>query len=159
EPYSSELKYRIHLPIGYAVPELPPAMSEKFGPVTLSASFAAESDKLILATFRFDSGNGLLTADEANALRIHLGKLSGGEEGSWIVPLELEHVAAQHLAEGRLREGLAEYQRLLQEHSSDVGLFVQYVEGLVEAGMGRAAQQEAIRATQLFPGDSQAWQI
>jgi hypothetical protein len=111
-----------------------------------------------LATFRLDSGSGRLSPDEANALRAFLGQLHSGTNGAWLVAVNLEHTASQHVAQGRIREGLVEYQRLVNEHPADVDIRTWYAESLVTAGIGAAAREEARRATELDAKSAWAWQ-
>lgn len=157
-PFVKELRCRVMLPVGFVAPKLPEPFSKQFGPAAVSASFAAESENLIVATFRFDSGSGRLSADEANALRTFLGQLHSGSDRAWLVAIDLEHTPSQHIAQGRVREGLAEYQRLLAKHPAEMEIRTLYVEGLEAAGMGAAAREEARRATELDPKSSSAWQ-
>jgi transglutaminase-like putative cysteine protease len=156
-PSVRELRYRVILPTGFAAPKLPDSFSKQFGPTTISASFQAESENLIVATFRLDSGSGRLSPDEARGLREFLGHLHSGSNGAWLVPLELEHTASQHIAQGQVREGLGEFQRLVERHSADLELRTWYVESLVTVGLGAAAREEARRATELDPQSALAW--
>src|SRR5262249_37578520 len=68
-PFIKELRCRVILPVGFTAPKLPDSFSRQFGPATISASFNAESENLIVASFRVDSGSGRFTPDEANGLR------------------------------------------------------------------------------------------
>ena len=157
-PFVKELHYRVILPIGFIAAKLPDSFSKQFGPATLSASFARESDNLITAAFRLDSGSGRLNPDEAKALRAFLGELRGGSNGTWAAAIELEHTAAQHFEQGRVGEGLLEYQRLVAQHPADMETRMRYVETLVSAGMGAAAREEARRAAEFDAKSSWAWQ-
>ena len=158
KPFVKELRYRVTLPVGFTVPKLPESFTKQFGPATLSANFAKESDSLIVAAFRFDSGSGRLSPDEAKALRTFLGQLRGGSDETWSTTLDLEHSASQHIAQGRVREGLMEYQRLAAQYPADMENRTRYVEALVSAGMGAAAREEARRATEFDAQSAWAWQ-
>ncbi len=158
-PFVKELRYRVVLPTGFMAPKLPDSFSKQFGPATVSASFAAESNDLIVATFRLDSGSGRLSPDEAGALRAFLGQLHNGSNGAWIVAVDLEHTALQQIARGSFQEGLAEFQRLLEQHPAELETRLFYVESLVAAGIGAAAREEARRATELDANSSHAWQV
>lgn len=164
KPCVKELRYNLILPNGFAAAKLPDSFSRQFGPVTLSASFAKESDNLIAAVFRLDSGSGRLSPDDAKGLRAFLGQLRGGsnEDGesdeNWSAVIELEHAASQHIAQGRIREGLLEYQRLAAQHPADMENRTRYVEALVSAGIGAAAREEARRAAEFDAQSSWAWQ-
>jgi len=158
-PFVKELRYRVILPIGFSARRLPDSFSKQFGPATISASFAAESENLIAATFRFDSGIGRLSPDEAKALRTFLGQLHDDANGAWAVPIFLQHTASQHIAQGHPREGFLEYQRLMTKHPADVEIRTFYTESLVSAGMGAAARDEARKATELDPNSADAWQM
>lgn len=157
-PFLKEMRYRLMLPIGFVAAKLPDSFSKQFGPATVSADFARGTDNMIEATFRLDTGNGRFTSDEAKALRAFLGQLRDGKDGGWLVDINLEHSAEQHIAQERIREGLAEYQQLVARHPADIETRRWYVESLVSAGMGAAAREEALRATESDANSSQAWQ-
>lgn len=157
-PCVKELRYRVILPNGFMAPKLPDSFSKQFGPVTISATFAQESDNLITAAFRLDTGSGRLSPDEAKTLRAFLGQLRGGSDENWVAAIDLEHAASQHIAQGRVREGLMEYQRLAAQHPADMENRTRYVEALVSAGIGAAAREEARRTTEFDAKSSWAWQ-
>lgn len=158
-PFVKEMRYRLILPIGFVARKLPDSFSKQFGPASVSASYAKEAENLVVATFRFDSGNGRLSPDEATALRTFLGQLHGANSETWLAAVDLEHTALQDIANGRIREGLVEFQRLLVQHPVDVETRAIYAEALVGAGLGAAARQEARRLTELDSNSSSAWQI
>lgn len=156
-PFLKELRYRLSLPTGFVAPKLPDSFSRQFGPATISASFAAESENVVVATFRLDSGSGRFSPDEARALREFLGQLRHGRAGGWLADINLEHSAEQQIAQGRVREGLAEYRRLVAQHPADMETRRLYVEALVSAGIGAAAREEARRTTEVDAKSAEAW--
>lgn len=157
-PYAKELRFRLVLPAGFLAAKLPDSFAKQFGPASISASFAAEANNLVAATFRFDSGSGRLSPDQARDLHAFLGQLHSGANGAWLATIQLEHTASQHIAQGRIREGLAEFQRLVAQYPSEMDVRMGYVESLVDAGIGAAARQEGRRATELDAKSSWAWQ-
>lgn len=152
EPHIRQLQFRVTPPPGFVPRALPENMVKKFGPATISQNFEQIEGNVVVATFRLDTGPGTFTAADVNVLRQGIAQLSGnGEASPWEVKIGLEHVAARYLANGRVKEALAECCRLIRAYPDKAELYQRYSQALLKAGLGEAAREQARRAVELAP--------
>ncbi|MFL6193018.1 MAG: DUF3857 domain-containing protein [Thermoanaerobaculia bacterium] len=146
-PTSLEVRYRIVPPAGFAPQPLPASRERKIGSVTLAEEYAAAPDGVVTAVFRLDTGKRRLSAQELEALR------SGVREAlrEKTTLLLFDQAGEAHLAAGRVREALAEFQRLAALSPRKALPRLRIARGLLAGGMGEAAREEARRAVQLEP--------
>ena len=150
-PHVSQMRYRITPPAGYTAGEPPKDQSKQCGPVTIVQHFRVLNDGAVEATFQMDTGPGTFTAAEVNALRKTLADLGGGNVTQWQIPIAFEHKGQKYLAEGRIKEALAECRRLSQQAPNRAEHHGHYAQALLVAGLGEAARQEARREVELAP--------
>jgi len=152
-PMTAEVRYRIVPPAGYAPQPLPAARARRFGTATLSEEYAADAAGVVTATFRLDTGKRRVSPAEFEALR------SGVREALQDKPtlLTFEQVGEAHLAAGRVREAVAEFQREVAGAPRQALPLTRLARALLAGGMGEAAREEARKATRLDPKSALAW--
>jgi tetratricopeptide (TPR) repeat protein len=157
-PYRYELTYRVTPPVGYLADRSAPDKTLRFGPASLSWSFETEADETVVASIKFDAGDGHFQPADVDHFRSAISELRehrGTEE--WHFTLRFEHRAQKLIAARKFREGLAEYRKLLTQHGDNAELEDRFADALVSAGFGTAAQLHARRAVQLAPRSSECW--
>lgn len=145
-PHTYEIRNRIVLPPGFSPAPLPPDATTPLGPATLTRRFLRRDDG-IEAIFRFELARHRLTPAEIVALRKAAAALR--EEAG--IRLGFEQTGMAHVAAGRIREGLAELQRLAALHPREALHHIQIARAWLAAGLGEVARREARRAVSLEP--------
>jgi len=157
EPHVCERVYRITPPPGFVPQDLPEDKRQQFGPVTLSREFSVEDERVVVARFLLDTGDGRLKPDEAEALHRAILELGPEENVSrWEVTIKFENPAERHLEEGRIKEGIAAYRELLEKNPDRAEQHARYAWALLHAGLGEAARREVRRAVELAPQNAEA---
>jgi tetratricopeptide (TPR) repeat protein len=151
-PFHVEASYRIVPPPGFAPQPLPPSRMQKLGSVTLSQDYSQSSDGVVTAVLRLDTGRRLLTAHEFEQVRTALRDL--GEAKPTFI--RYEQVGELHLAAGRIREALTEFQRQAASEPRKALPHSRMARALLAGGLGEAARREAERAVHLEPGSALA---
>lgn len=147
EPFQTELRYRIVPPAGFVPRDLPASRERRLGPALLSEAYAAGADGTVTATLRFDVGKRRLSAREFDALRAAAAEIAGEDA----VLVSFEQVGEAHLTAGRVREALAELERLTAAQPRQALPRTRVARALLAGGLGEAARQEAERAVRLEP--------
>ncbi|HEV2845160.1 MAG TPA: DUF3857 domain-containing protein, partial [Thermoanaerobaculia bacterium] len=148
-PMKLEVRYRIVPPAGYAPQPLPPSRQRGLGSVVLSEDYAAGPDGVVTAVFRLDTGKRRLSPQEFEATRRAVREVIDSEQTSLLL---FDQVGEAHLAAGRVREAMAEFQRLAALSPKKALPRTRIARALLAGGMGEAAREEARRAIQLEPG-------
>ena len=152
-PMTVEVRYRIVPPAGYVPQPLPAARTRRFGSVTLAEEYAAADDGVVTATFRLDTGKRRLAAQELETLRASV-REALQEKTSLLL---FDQVGEAHLAAGRVREALAEFQREAAQAPKQALPLTRVARALLAGGMGEAAREEARRAVRLEPRSAVAY--
>jgi tetratricopeptide (TPR) repeat protein len=156
-PYIHQVVYRVVPPEGYTPRTTPENVALHHGPATFTVDYRIEEGRTVVATLRLDTGPGRFTADEVNAMRQALAKLAtDGDIDKWTVPITFDHSASKQLAAGNVREGLAEYRRLVDQHRKSARHRLQYAEALITSGMGALARQVAWETVTELPQSAEA---
>ena len=150
-PYRSEIVYRVLPPDGFRARPLPASATERFGPATYVQRYVLEKDGSVTATFRFDTGGRRLPAADADALARRVREVVRGRGPR----VSFERTAAALLAAGRVREGLAEVNRLVAAHPREAMHRLHLALALLQLGYTEEAAGEARRAIALEP--DRAW--
>ncbi|HEX4966181.1 MAG TPA: DUF3857 domain-containing protein [Thermoanaerobaculia bacterium] len=153
EPMQLELRYRVVPPPGYAPQTLPAARVRQFGTVTVTESYAAGADNVVTVSYRLDTGKRRISAQEFEATR----KATREALREKAVLLQFDQVGEAHLAAGRVREALAELERLAAAAPKQALPRTRVARALLAGGMGEAARKEARRAIQIEPKLGHAW--
>ncbi|HET9317003.1 MAG TPA: DUF3857 domain-containing protein, partial [Vicinamibacteria bacterium] len=146
-PYFVEHRYRIVPPPGFAVHDLPPPEELALGPARYEARWTQEPTGLVSGTIRFESGPRRITAEQFQALRDSLKTLRARPAAV----VRFAQKGEAHLAEGRVREALAEFDQLARQHPKEALHRTQRALALLKGGMAEAARDEARRAVAVEP--------
>ena len=152
-PYIYEQRIRVLVPAGFTLRSLPPGKTTQLGSASLTESYSASEPGVVTATFRFNSGPGQLTADQALAMRTALLELHKRE----YVGIFFDQSGAKALTAGHIREALEIDRNLIASQPSDALHHLHLARALLDAGIGSEAQAEARRATELDPKLSAAF--
>ncbi|MBP6846762.1 MAG: DUF3857 domain-containing protein [Kofleriaceae bacterium] len=153
-PHTYEITNRIELPPGFAPPELPAAETRTLGTMTLTTTRARVATGYTV-TYRLDTGKARISADELRAGRAAVAKLR--DEGATQVLATLD--AAQLAQQGKVREAIAEYRRLIALHPKEALHHDQLALLYLSVGQGDAARREARLATKVEPGAGDGWMV
>lgn len=147
-PHYTEQRYRIVLPAGYRLRELPPSEDVALGPGRLSIAWQGGPDGILTGRLRVDTGPRRITAQEFVALRQAVRALRQRPASL----IHFDQVGETLLAQGRVQESLREFQALVALHPKEGLHHTQVALALLTAGMGEAARVEAQRAVAVEPG-------
>lgn len=152
EAFVHEWHYEIHLPQGQQVKKLPGDEKLQLGAATYSASFHV-SDRTAYADFRFDTGKRVYTVQEAEDLRKGLVALLKAP----VRDLSFEPKGQALLEAGKIKEAIAEFRSMVNQHPKAPVYRVQLSLALLAAGCGEQARAEALKATDLDGSSVLAW--
>jgi tetratricopeptide (TPR) repeat protein len=152
-PFISEQRTRVLIPVGFTLRSLPPNHTTVIGPATLTETYSAAEPGVVTATFRFNSGSGKLTVDQALAMRTAILELRKRD----YVGLYFDQAGEKALAAGHIREALDADRALIAKYPTDALHHVRLARALLEAGIGNEAHDEARRATELDPKSATAF--
>jgi tetratricopeptide (TPR) repeat protein len=155
QPFVSEWEYRIVPPLGFEASTLPKNDEMEFGPGRLQRSYQMEKDGAVTVVWRFTSMQARMTPAELTALRKAV--VAFGNQDMTVI--NFHHQAVALLAAGKPREALASYQKLAALHPNEALHHLQIALTLLEGGLGEPARAEVLRATELEPGNADAWDI
>jgi len=154
EPFITEWRYKIQPPSGFRPDELPGNEKLFLGPAILTTTFAVDDESVITATLRFDSGKRRISAEEFGLLRWGARELGEREP----IFLRYKQVGMDHLAAGRTREAIEEFERLLALHPDKAHYRCLNAKALLRAGLGDAAEKAAREAIAIDAGSAYAYQ-
>lgn len=146
-PYLDERHVRIVIPDGFVLRSLPPNKTTAIGMGTLTEEYSAAEKGVVTATFKFDTGPGTLTAEQALAMRDAALELNKRD----YVGVSFDQVGTKELAAGHIRAALDADRALIAAQPADALPHVQIARALLAAGIGDEAHIEARRATALDP--------
>lgn len=152
-PYVYEQRTRILIPAGFTLHALPADKTTQLGTATLTETYSAAEPGVVNVTFRFNTGSGTLTAEQALALRTASLELHKRD----YVGIFFDQSGVKALTAGHIREGLEIDRNLIAAAPSNALHHLHLSRALLEAGIGSAAQAEAKRATELAPALSAAF--
>jgi tetratricopeptide (TPR) repeat protein len=151
-PHVYEVENRIVVPRGFRLP----AASDRvrsLGPATLTERRRVDGQTLIV-TFRFETGKPRLTAGELTALQDALRSVRDEE-----VHVTVEQTAFELAHAGKLREAIAECERLIALDPRQAAHQVQLAMVLLGAGAGEAARRAARKAVELGPSEPESQKV
>jgi Flp pilus assembly protein TadD len=152
EPYFIEWHYRVHAPDGFVPRELPAGGTQELGPARLTSDFAVK-DGVVQANWRFDMVKGRYTPAEAEAFVKAVRELKRRD----VQILAFDHQGAALRADGDFKGSLEVYRTLVAKHPKQAVHRLRNAYALLDAGLGKRAQQEAQAATRLDPQYALAW--
>jgi transglutaminase-like putative cysteine protease/tetratricopeptide (TPR) repeat protein len=158
EPHQVTWHYRIHVPEGLVLRELPESREQALGAGVYRRRFAVTPDgRQVTATFELDSGPRRLTPEQLAAARTALAFLPERQERALL--LWFDQTVEQHLAAGRIEPALAEARRLIELHPREAFHRGQLARTLVAAGLGEEARRQGLQAVTLEPAAAVAHQM
>jgi tetratricopeptide (TPR) repeat protein/transglutaminase-like putative cysteine protease len=152
EPFKAEWYYKIVPPPGFVAKEVPQDTKIPLGPALLTEEFLRQENGVVEAHLTFDSVKRRYTVGEAKELSAKAAELISGP--AIMVNFEPQGEALLH--EGKVREALASYRKLVTLHPNEAVHHLQVAKVLLEAGMGEAARAEARLAVKLDPNSALA---
>jgi tetratricopeptide (TPR) repeat protein len=153
-PFVNEWHYKVTAPVGFKLRALPADKEEQLGSARYSQKFTANAEGTVAeAVLRFDSGKSRLTVEEGKKLRDAIVK---AREADAIV-ITFDQIGYALLNQGKVREALASYQQLAQQHPKEALHRIQLARALLTAGLAEKARVVAREATALEPNSAQAY--
>ena len=154
-PFVIEWQYRVIPPLGFQARPLPENKSEAVGPAKISYNYSVSPQGEVLATIRFDTVKGRYTVAEAEAMRSAVRQIQKRDA----VLLTFEHNGYALITQGRIAEGLKEYEALTEKHPKEAVHRIQVANAMFKVGLCETARVEARRATELDPKSAEAYQV
>ena len=155
EPTLREWVYRITPPIGYTPRPLPENDTRRLGTTTVTKEFALQSDGVVVATLRFDSGKRRISAAEFDETRVALSKFAAEPQFT----IGFEQIGQTRLAAGDVGGSLEEFRRLAALHPKEAQHHIELARALLAGGLGEAAREEARLAIKLEPQKARAHEM
>src|SRR5690348_10442788 len=132
-PFTNEWDYKIVAPAGYKLRALPQNKEEQVGTGRFTQQYTVNTDGTVVqAVLRFESGKSRLTVAEAKALRDAVVKAQKSDP----IFVSFDSVGQSLIASGKVKEGLASYQQLIQMHPKEALHRVQLARALLSVGLG-----------------------
>ncbi|MGA7156165.1 MAG: DUF3857 domain-containing protein [Acidobacteriaceae bacterium] len=152
-PFTTEQRYRIHVPAGFTARALPADRATKLGPATLTEEYAQESPSLVTATLRFTTDKPQLTLQEALDLRQAVAQVYQREP----IMIGFDQTGVKLLSAGRIKQALAADESAIAQNPKSALPHIWLARALVTVGVGGMARAEATRAAELEPDSPAAW--
>ena len=153
-PHVYEIEYRLELPPGYTAPTLVPREELHLGTMTLTKLRRVDGNTVVV-TFCLDTGKRRITADELRAGRAAVRKLLDGPADHLVIAQTGEVLQR----EGKVKEAIAEYERLIRLHPKEAVHYERLAEAYRRAGMGAAARRAAKKGTEVEPTSGDAYSM
>lgn len=158
-PHVYEIENRIELPPGFTAPTLVARDQQALGTMTFTTTRRLDGNDLVI-TYRLDTGKRRITTAELATTRAAVLALQKANAEHVL----LAQTGASLLQAGKIKEAIAEFQRLIALHPKEALHQDQLANAYSRAGMGAAARRVALAATKLEPtsGDAfslLAWQL
>lgn len=146
-PHVDEVENRFVIPEGFEMPALADE-TRSLGAAKLTRTHKV-AGQVLTVTYRFETTKPRLTAAELDATRTAI--LAITDESLHLV---FPSTVRALFARGKVRESIAEANRLIQAHPKIGRFHALLAENLVESGLGDAARREARLAVQLEPSSA-----
>jgi len=148
--FVNEWNYRIVPPAGFQAKRLPADRKVDAGPAVFEQQFHLAKDGAVEGTLRFDTAKRRLSVAEMQALRNGVVQLREQEP----IMIEFELTAAALRSQGKMRESLQATRALIALHPKEGVHHLQMAQGLLKAGLGQPAREEARLAVKMEPGSA-----
>lgn len=146
-PFIAEQRVRILVPPGFTLRSLPPNKTTQLGAASLTETYSTAEPGVVTVSFRFNSGPGQLTADQALAMRTAVLEMHKRE----YVGIHFDQSGMKALTAGNIRQALEIDRSLIAAAPTDAFHRIHLARALLDAGIGSEAQAEARKATELDP--------
>lgn len=155
-PFVTEWRYKFIAPAGFKLRALPSDKDEKIDTLTFTQKYSSNSDGTVVeAVLRVENPNNRLTVQQAKSLRDAVVKASDANP----VFVAFDHVGHSLISSGKIKEGLAAYRQLVQQHPKEALHKVQLAQALLDAGLGEQARAIAKDAAKLDPNSALAFTV
>ncbi len=154
-PYRHESRQHVVPPLGYLPLEQPETKTVEIGAGKFEQSWKLNDDGSLDLELIFDTGPARWTAEQVNQARGALKELL--ESSVWL--LELRHAGEQALVAGDLAAALEIYRSHRQAEPELALHRARLARGLLNAGLGLRARQEARAAVEMEPDSDIAHQF
>jgi tetratricopeptide (TPR) repeat protein len=151
-PHVYEIENRLVLPPGYTMPSVAAERVHTLGPARIIERQRVDGRTLVI-TFRFESGKQRITPAELEAMQKEIAALG---DATHVV---IEHTAWSLADRGKLKEAVAEMDKLIALHPKEAVHRGQQAYILIRAGMGEAARRAAREAVKLEPRNADAYAV
>ena len=152
-PFITEWQYHVVPPLGFRVRAVPENKTEELGPAKFVTTYASDNKGGVLASIRFDSVKGRYTAQEAESMRTAVRQFRKRD----YIAIGFDNVGHALLAQGKVTEGLKEYESVAAQHPKEALHRSQYAGAMQDVGMCEAARAEARKAIELDPKSSKSY--
>lgn len=152
DSFTNEWNYKITVPAGFRLRQLPETRDEALGSVRFHSEFKVESDHQTSGILRLVMDKHRLTAAEGFALRDALVEFRKGKN----ILIYFDQIGESDLSAGKVKEALIEFASLKKQHPTESLHSLQYARALLAAGAGESARAEARAAVQLEPRSAKA---
>jgi tetratricopeptide (TPR) repeat protein/transglutaminase-like putative cysteine protease len=154
DPFTTEWDYRVTAPIGFKVRSLPSDSTERIGPLTLTQKYSSDSDGF-RAVVRLENTQHRLTVEQAKQLRDAVLKARNRDA----ILISFDHVGHSLLSSGKIKEGLAAYEKVAAQHPKEALPKARLARALLTAGLGERARKVAMEGTLLEPSSFIAYNV
>ncbi len=153
-PFINEWDYKIIVPPGFKLRALPPSKDEQLQSARFTQKYSSNADGTVVeAVLRFESPKSRFTVKDAEALRDAVVKAREADP----IFITFDHAGHSLIAAGKIKEGLAVYQQLAQQHPKEALHRMQLARALLSVGLAEKARIVAREATALEPNSAQAY--
>lgn len=146
KPYQTIQITRVTVPTGFELRSLPETKTTALGGASLIEKYSTDKNTVTIE-LDFDSGKGILTSNEAIAMRdaiVQLGKRDA-------ITLVWDVRGEKLIAAGKMKEGFEAHRAAIEADPKDPIPHARYARALLGAGVGDLAKQEARKAAALDP--------
>ncbi len=151
---ASEQVYRLFPPPLFKANNLPASKEIKLGSLTYSRSYKLADDGVVEIKYRLEVPQRRIGAGEYTKIQESLRQLDmkSGETITFVPE------TAELLAIGETGKAISLLRDTVARHPDDATAHIRFSRLLVNSGFGGPAREEALKATELDPKSSQAWQ-
>ena len=148
-PYVYDQEYRIVLPAGFVVRQLPEVGEVALGPAKMTWNSRREEGAVVVAV-HYDTGPGRFTPADLEAAREAFKEVDLTRGGNkWPLVVQLEHEGVALSRDGKWRQSLETYER--HAGGESIAGKCRYAKALLTSGMGELARQEARAVAEAHP--------
>ena len=153
-PFTNQWNYKIVAPPGYKVRALPQTIEEQLGTARFTQKYISNPEGTVVeAVLRFENRRTRLSVAEAKSLRDAIVKARQADP----IFIAFDQTGKSLLAEGKIREGLESYQKLIDLYPKQALHRIQFARALLSVGLGEKARTVARQATAMEPNSAQAF--
>ena len=146
--------YKLFPPSQYKIANLPKPSKVALGPLTLSKDYRQVSEGEVDVEYRLEIPKRRITAEEYEKIRASIKEIAKQPAET----MNFAPATAELLAIGQYSKAIAMVRDDVAKKADDATAHIRFSRLLVTCGLGGPARAEALKATELDPRSSQAWQ-